>query len=83
MWNYRLVQWQNDDDNEEFIELREVYYDAKGLPVGHCAATIAGETIKELHDVMDMMRIAFTKPVLKEYQFNGKPLCDGQEQSSV
>ena len=83
MWNYRLVQWQNDDDNEEFIELREVYYDAKGLPVVHCAATISGETIKELHDVMDLMRIAFTKIVLKEYNFKGKPLCDGQEQSSV
>jgi hypothetical protein len=71
MWNYRLVQWQDTGESEEFIELREVYYDAKGLPVGHSATTIAGDTIKELHDVMDMMAIAFTKPVLKEYDFKG------------
>jgi hypothetical protein len=72
MWNYRLVQWQDEGEDQEFIELREVYYDAKGLPVGHSSATISGNTIKELHDVQDMMASAFTKPILKSIHFVGK-----------
>jgi hypothetical protein len=63
MWNYRVVKEQ--DSDEEWLEVREVYYDQLGKPMGHCTASVGGETLGEIEIVLQMMSQALTKPVLK------------------
>ena len=66
MWNYRIVQ-QVDSGNDVFHEICEVYYDVAGEPFAQCRASIMSseEGLQGLHDVLDMMRLAFTKPILR------------------
>jgi hypothetical protein len=63
MWNYRVVKEK--ENGEEWLEVREVYYDQLGKPMGHCTATVSGETLGEIEIVLDMMAQAFNKPVIK------------------
>lgn len=72
MWNYRIVKWV-DDDGEDVFEIREVYYDEKGNPYGHCTAAVFGATMEELGDSMNYLQLAFVKPVLNENDFTGVP----------
>jgi hypothetical protein len=67
VWNYRIVVWADDEleDEEFFLEIREVFYDVNGVPFAHGRATIMSEDIDGLHDVIDMMQIAFTKEILR------------------
>lgn len=66
MWNYRIVKWVDDTytDIEYFYEIREVYYDLDNVPYAHGTANAFSETTDGLHEVLDMMRLAFTKDVL-------------------
>ena len=66
MWNYRIVAWKDDHSFEEesLLEIREVYYDVDGVPYAHGGASILSENFSGLHDVMDMMALAFTKNTL-------------------
>ena len=70
MWNYRVIKTKDDETQEEYLEIREVYYDQLGKPMGHCSATVGGETLGELETVLEMMTSALSKPVLK---FNKEP----------
>ena len=63
MWNYRAVKFK--EDEEEYLEIREVYYDTLGNPMGHCSATVSGETLGELETVLQMMSSALGKTVIK------------------
>lgn len=64
-WNYRVVMWDEDDADQDFmLEIREVFYDVDGVPYAHGMATAMSENIEGLHEVLDMMRLAFTKDVL-------------------
>ena len=63
MWNYRVVKEK--ENGEEWLEVREVYYDQLGKPMGHCTATVGGETLGEIEIVLDMMAQALNKPVIK------------------
>lgn len=66
MWNYRIVQ-ELDHGVDVVFEIREVYYDVEGLPCAHgrAAITSSEEGLQGLHDTLDRMRLAFTKPVLR------------------
>ena len=64
-WNLRLVQMSNDECLDDFyIEIREVYYDQLGKPMGHCRATAGGEDIKEVKQYLTWALEALDKPVL-------------------
>jgi len=65
MWNYRIVKIKEEETQDEWLEIREVYYDTLGKPMGHCTATVGGETEQEIKEVLSMMSQALTKPVLK------------------
>jgi hypothetical protein len=62
MWNYRVIKEKEND--EEWLEVREVYYDQLGKPMGHCTATVGGETLGELETILEMMRKSLEKPIL-------------------
>jgi hypothetical protein len=61
-WNLRLVNMS--DPDETYIEIREVYYDQMGKPLGHCAAHIGGENVGELRTYIEWAIEALDKPIL-------------------
>ena len=64
-WNLRLVQMSNDECLDDFyMEIREVYYDQLGKPLGHCRATSGGEDIEEIKQYLTWALEALDKPVL-------------------
>jgi len=66
MWNVRLVHMVDEEyPDQPYIEAREVYYDAMGKPMGHCPASVGGETIDELKQYVQYITEALTKPILK------------------
>lgn len=66
MWNLRLVEL------DEGVELREVFYDDKNLPVGHSRATVYGENLNEVEQYLYWCNAAVTQPILKKQDFIGK-----------
>jgi hypothetical protein len=47
-----------------YIEVREVYYDQLGKPLGHCRATSGGENVEEIRQYLTWALEALDKPVL-------------------
>lgn len=80
MWNYRLVHMMDEDD-EPYMEVREVYYDRKGKPAGHCRATVGGDTVEEITQMLGWIREdALSNPVLRKEDFTGSfPELDEKE----
>jgi hypothetical protein len=67
MWNYRIVKYI--DEDEELFELREVYYDQLGKPMGHCSSKLIGDTAEELQSVLDMMSEGCSRPIFNAKDF--------------
>jgi hypothetical protein len=62
-WNLRLVNMSN--SYEDYFEIREVFYDTMGKPVGHSSAFIGGEDRLEIDRYIQMAKEALDKPILK------------------
>jgi len=73
MWNYRIVNVDETIEEEQSLEIREVYYDRQGEPYGHCSAEVFGNEIEELDRVLTNMRQAFDQPILTKADFTGDP----------
>jgi len=67
-WNYRVVKFTEDED---YYEIKEVFYDADGKPVGYSDAVCGSDTYEGLFKCMSMMQSAHAKPVLEEEVFYG------------
>jgi hypothetical protein len=61
-----------------YIEIREVYYDQLGKPLGHCRATSGGENIEEVRQYLTWALEALDKPVLTFGESNGNISQDNQ-----
>jgi hypothetical protein len=61
-WNLRLVDLTEDEN--PYVEIREVYYDQLGKPIGHCSATMGGENKEEIKTYLKWALEALEKPVL-------------------
>ena len=78
-WNLRLVQMSNDECLDDFyMEIREVYYDQIGKPLGHCRATAGGEDAEEIKQYLTWALEALDKPVLTFGESNGNISQDNQ-----
>ena len=62
-WNLRLVNI-TENPEESYIEIREVFYDALGKPLGHTTATISGENPEEIRTYLKWALEALDKPIL-------------------
>ena len=62
-WNLRLVNMSN--SYEDYFEIREVYYDTMGKPIGHSKAAIGGEDRLEVDRYIELAKLALDKPILK------------------
>lgn len=71
-WNLRLVEMVDEEcQDEQYIELREVYYDQLGKPLGHCRATVGGESPDEVRQYLAWALEAVGKPILNFGDNNG------------
>lgn len=71
-WNYRVVRFKGENlvsDTGEYYEIKEVFYDSLGRPVGFSDAACGADTYSGLHKVMGMMQSAYAKPVINEEEF--------------
>lgn len=70
-WNYRVVRFEGEEGFEtgEYYEIKEVFYDPLGTPVGYSNATCGADTYDGLFKVMGMMQSAYAKPVLNASDF--------------
>jgi hypothetical protein len=50
---------------EDYFEIREVFYDTMGKPMGHSKAAIGGEDRLELDRYIELAKLALDKPILK------------------
>jgi len=62
-WNLRLVNMSN--PYEDYFEIREVFYDTMGKPIGHSKAAIGGEDRVEVYRYIELAQEAMDKPILK------------------
>ncbi len=68
-WNYRLVRRKIFNsilqESEEYIEIKEVYYDEENKPILVGDAPVpCGENIEEIRQVLNYMQSALNMPVL-------------------
>jgi hypothetical protein len=64
-WNLRLVNMTSEEfPDEDYIEIREVYYDQMGKPLGHSTATLGGQDKDEIQTYLKWAMEALDKPVL-------------------
>ena len=71
-WNHRVVDMSTENDGDPLVELREVFYDRNGIPVGHGGPSVMSETMEGLREVVDRMKKAIDQPVLTPEDFKGK-----------
>jgi len=62
-WNLRLVNMSN--AYEDYFEIREVFYDTMGKPIGHSKAAIGGEDRLEVDRYIELAKLALDKPIIK------------------
>jgi hypothetical protein len=65
-WNYRVVRFTEED---EYYEIKEVFYDIENNPVGYSDAVCGSETYEGLFKCMSLMQSAHAKPVIDEEEF--------------
>ena len=72
MWNYRLVE-EEDDFGNVIVSISEVYYDEKGNPYGFVSDVgISGEFSEEVLEQYERMEEAFHKPVIRYRMVEGR-----------
>ena len=71
-WNHRVVDMTSENEGDPLVELREVFYDRDGIPVGHGGPSVMSETMEGLREVVDRMKKAIDQPVLKPEDFKGR-----------
>jgi len=65
-WNLRLVELTDPEyPDDEYIEIREVFYDSMGKPLGHTAATMGGADRDEIKQYLKWALEALDKPLVK------------------
>ena len=65
-WNLRLVELTDPEyPDDEYIEIREVFYDSMGKPLGHTAATMGGADRDEIKQYLKWALEALDRQLVK------------------
>lgn len=71
-WNYRLVKIKS-NTGEDYIEIKEIYYDKNNCIKGYSEAPIPyGENKDEVKQCLDLMYTALNKPIINESDLKAK-----------
>lgn len=71
-WNYRVVNVQDDPEEEPFYEVCEVFYDDNDDPAGWAKCNACGEDMQILSECLKLMAKALNQPILEPEDFIGK-----------
>jgi hypothetical protein len=71
-WNFRLLDLSDENGGDRWLELVEVHYNEKRVPVGYSSPCIGSETIEGMLDLLRLHSLALAKPILKKADFVGK-----------
>jgi hypothetical protein len=71
-WNHRVVDMTAENDSDPLFEVREVFYNDDGVPIGHVEPSVMSETMEGLTKLLDRMQEALAQPVLKPEDFEPK-----------
>ena len=68
-WNYRVLELE-DEYEGKYFEIKEVYYNRGGKPLGYCDATVGGSDLEEIIRVLDTMKEDAHRAILtiKDYK---------------
>lgn len=69
MWNYRVVRFKGENEEDTYYELKEVFYNRDGTLMGYSDATVSGESFADIIKVLDMMKEDAHKVVINEEEF--------------
>ncbi len=75
-WRYRVMRHDEGAKEPPYLAIHEVYSDPPGWTTN--PATVGGESIEELREVLIMMRRALAEPVL-DYEPETAPTGAGKE----
>ena len=68
-WNYRVVRFKDEENEETYYELKEVFYNRDGSLMGYADATVSGESFADIMRVVGMMKRDALRPVINEEEF--------------
>lgn len=68
-WNYRVIRFKGEQDEDTYYELKEVFYNRDGSLMGYADASVSGESYDEIIRVLELMKKDATKVVLDESEF--------------
>jgi hypothetical protein len=61
-----------DNDNEPFFEIQEVYYNEKDEPCAYCDPCVGGDDLEEIKVQLERFTKCLSDPILKKSDFVGK-----------
>lgn len=70
-WNFRVLDVSDENLGEPYLELVEVHYDDKGIPVGWTSPCTGSEDIAGMYQLVEWYKLALAKPVLNKADFVG------------
>lgn len=65
-WNYRFVRESADEEADEWIELREIYYDDDNKVIGYAEASVGGMNVEQIKHVAERVLFASRQPILSD-----------------
>lgn len=65
-WCYRFVRETADDESEEWIDLKEIYYDDDDKIIGYSDSSIGGLNEEEIRHVAQRVLFASRQPILDD-----------------
>lgn len=68
-WEFRFVNTPSDNGGEDWLELREVYYNDDGSLMGHANPCLGSETAAGVKQIAARWMRASKKPTLHEKDF--------------
>lgn len=63
-WNYRVIDFAEENNGEPCLKICEVYYDDDEKPTGYADASVMGDNLAETRQELKRMTAATNKPVL-------------------
>ena len=73
-WNHRvvLVHEPENEEDEPFFEVCEVFYNENNEPCGYSEASAGSDTLEGLSEYLERMTSALQAPVLRQSDFVGR-----------
>lgn len=69
-WNYRVMELI-DELESKYYEIKEIYYNRDGSLMGFCDASVSGESVEDIINLLNTMKEDAHKAVVRPEDFKG------------